>query len=361
MSQKKTVTLEVQRNSKRKQDWILKHISTNEIFLEQKRKKMQQPTTEDNVDMDPVETIPVPASVAAPLPPPQPVYHQSRYVNNMFTHLSFKTNTGAILQYVSNQCNDAPGLIGGIRLPVSDPLDIGGYITENWISLKEIGRSFLDAHMRRSNHHVGIGENLTLEDYSFGTSVASISSAARMLNPYGRSEAAMWALQTPTLLDPVRADIIEDGRRMESWQYVINGYIHLNESGRRANMVSRNLREAQRNRDHEYDQGGRRSDYDQGGRRGNEYAPYPNRGGRNHRGRQLERGGQQERGERGDRMDRTDEMSGDRTDLISDQIKFAIQENLRQKRAAEFPPTPVPTQPLPWVNSGVPLVPPARP
>lgn len=358
MSQQKTVTLEVTKNSKRKQDWILQHnISTNEIFLEQKRKKMQ-PATEDIVDMEPVEGIPVPASVAAPLPPPQLVYHQSRYVNNMFTHASFKVNTGAILQYVTNQCNDAPGLIGGIRLPVSDPLDIGGYITENWTSLKEIGRSFLDAHMRRCNHHIGVGENLTPEDYSFGTSVASVAPAARMLNPYGRSEAGMWALQTPTLLDPVRADIIEDGRRLESWQYVINGYIHLNECGRRGNMLGRSLRE--RNREQDFDQGGRRGDYDQGGRRNGEYAPYPsNRGGRSYRGRQLERGGPSDREDRGHRSDRIEGVPEGRTNTINERIQFEIQEHIR-KREEAYPATPVPTLPLPWVNTGVPLVPPAR-
>ena len=334
-------------------DAVLETDESTNRDISRAKKKMQQPTTEDVVNMDPVEAIPLPPAVVVPQPP---LNQQSRYVNNMFGHMSFKTNTGAILQYVTNQCNDAPGLIGAIRMPVSDPMDIGGYVTENWLALKEIGRSFLEAHMKRSNHHIGIGENLTQEDYSFGVSVATVSPAARMMNPFSRPEAGMWALQTPTLLDPVRVDIMEEGRRLESWQLIINGYIHLNEMGRRANVVARTIRENGRNREHDLDDR-RTVDFDN--RRNADYSTYPNRGGRGgYRGRQPERGGQRDRGERGGREERGGEDF--RLNAIDEQIQMAIRENLRKQREA-FPPTPEPTRPLAWTNTGVPLVPPARP
>lgn len=314
-------------------NWIK---STNSAFLERQVEEKMPAEVEEPSPMEPADVVQA-APVVLPMVAQHPIAHQSRYVNNMFFHLSFRTNTGAILQFVTNQCNDAPGIIGAIRLPVSDPLDIGGYITENWISLKEIARSHLDDHMRRCNHHVGWGEHLALEDYSFGTTVATVSAAARAMNPYGRLEAGMWTLLTPTLLDPVRVDIVENGRRLESWQYVLNGFIHLNECGRRATHLARSAQQEPA-----------RPDFEQGGRRNNEYSPYPARGGRGgYRGRPgSDRGGPGSQGH-----------DVRRSNTINEQIRMAIQENL-QKTA--FPATPVPTQPIQWPNNGVPTVPPAR-
>jgi len=262
----------------------------------------------------------------------------SRYVNNAFTHPTFRTNNGCIMQFVTNQCNDAPGVIGAIRLPVSEPLDIGGYVTENMYSFKEIAKDMLLAHMKMCNHHGGIGEHLTVEDFSFGLSVASVTSAARILQPYNRPEGGIWMLQIPTLLEPVRVGL--DEASPDSWQFVINAYIHLNEPSRRGTTVAKRLHEEMRQQ--QEDEDAAYEDTKRARALSTDRSRPRSRGGfRGSRG-----------GIRGGRELRT-------RDTINERIRIAVEENVAKVKQ-NFPPTPQPTRPIAWPNSGVPQVPPAR-
>jgi len=156
---------------------------------------------------------------------------------NFWYHASFKMHTGAVLQFSTITTKDAPSCIGAIRLPKSEPGDVAEYLTTNYDFFKGMARDLLMVHLERSNCHIGVGEQLTLPDFSFGFVVSSITDDAKALNTYGRVEGGLWMLNVPSLLKLVRMDHAVGGHYVESWQLVITGLIHLSEPPRRASWL----------------------------------------------------------------------------------------------------------------------------
>jgi len=195
-------------------------------------------TTTTGGNVHEVQAVPL-HMVLQPLP-------ASKYVNSDYNHPSHSKNQGAIVQVRTSQLNGYADVIGAFRLPVSDPLDISGYLTENRLKLNRIGIKMLEKHMKNTNSHIGVGDQLTDEDYSVTLMVASVSQAGQEIYGLNRKEGGLWMLQYPNNLCAQRFDVLDPVTHqpmMESWQYVINMYVTLPEWGRRGNRLAQRLRE----------------------------------------------------------------------------------------------------------------------
>ena len=161
------------------------------------------------------------------------------YQPNRFLHATLAENQGAVVQVISNNCNDTSTIIGAFRIPVSDSHSIAKYLDVHEEEIKKIGVHYLLEHMRNSACHIGVLEdNIPLSDYSHGFMVASVTEAAARLHPGGRREGGMWKLMFPSLLELQRINMFEGGEfNTDTWTYVINMYIHLNEPNRRGRTV----------------------------------------------------------------------------------------------------------------------------
>ena len=168
-----------------------------------------------------------------------PISNGRTRTESFWKHRSFDGNTGAIVQFTNINTKDAPSAIGAIRLPVSDPEEVAEYLTENYNWFKEVAKDFLETHFKRTNCPLGAGEELTLDDFSFGFVVNTVTAEAKEMNPYGRQEGQMWMLHVPSLLRLARIDHIADGVRTESWQLVLTGIIHLSEPMKRATYLAK--------------------------------------------------------------------------------------------------------------------------
>jgi len=161
------------------------------------------------------------------------------YQPNRFLHATLAENPGAIVQVISNNCNDNSTIIGAFRIPVSDSHSIAKYLDVHEEEIKKIGVHYLLEHMRNSACHIGVLEEaIPLSDYSHGFMVASVTAAAAALHPGGRREGGMWKLMFPSLLELQRINMFEGGEfNTDTWTYVVNMYIHLNEPNRRGRTV----------------------------------------------------------------------------------------------------------------------------
>ena len=161
------------------------------------------------------------------------------YQPNRFLHATLAENPGAIVQVISNNCNDNSTIIGAFRIPVSDSHSIAKYLDVHEEEIKKIGVHYLLEHMRNSACHIGVLEDtIPLSDYSHGFMVASVTEAAARLHPGGRREGGMWKLMFPSLLELQRINMFEGGEfNTDTWTYVVNMYIHLNEPNRRGRTV----------------------------------------------------------------------------------------------------------------------------
>lgn len=324
----------------------------------------QMVTTTDNTS--------VPLHVMQPMP-------GSRYVNNRFAHYSHTLHQGAIIQIRTAQCNDSPEVIEAIRIPVSDPLDIQGYITEHEPSLKNIAIEALRKHMASCNHHIGAGEKLTNDDYSMALSVATVTTQAAQINGTSKLEGGMWMLQYPSYLYAQRTDILDPRTRRpveESWQYIVNLYIHLNIKDRRGNYVARRIREKAEERARQEAanaaaaaakaanaaQSSAVPDFNNSGKTPQQppsNQPQANKDAGNQGQRRFGNQGQQ-----GYRNPWNQEKLGERQQALEeklDKVHQMLQVSLKQAQLAptQFPPTPTPDKPV-WRHSGESAIPPAR-
>lgn len=283
--------------------------------------------------------------------PPSP----SKYVNNDFAHESHFINQGAIIQVRTNQCNDAAEVIGAIRIPVSDHLDIMGYITENRPMLKDIAIGMLKSHMRACNHHISINEDIANEDYSESYSVASVTASASLMNATSRNEGGMWMLMYPTYLCAQRADILDPRTHrsiVESWQYLINLFIHLNEAGRRGTTVLRRIRLLEEEKLKAEAKAAAASAA---------AASAPAHGARDSGNRDKEAGNQKRfGGYQGPRTFWNSGKDSQRQEALESKIDEVHQMLRNNLKANYFPPTPAPEKPLVWKHTGISAVPPAR-
>ena len=166
---------------------------------------------------------------------------------NRFSHPSLTSKKGAILQFVSNNCNDAAGVIGAIRIDPEHPHDVQKYIEQHEQEIKSQAIDALEVHMKKNASHIGILEkDITIDDFACSFTVASADPDLNKINPNPREESGLWILTFPSLVKPIRVGYHMDSiPEMTVPILLINCYIHLNEASRRERPVRRKWLEQQ--------------------------------------------------------------------------------------------------------------------
>lgn len=182
----------------------------------------------------PTEEVPRPAGRQAltlePFNFPAEEAYQCDYVTS-----DVYGNRGAILQFINQNCADAATIIGGVRIPVGDPLLLPAYLTRNRQLVKRYAVRHLVRHLVETQSAAGAMECLTLDDYGMSFMLASISKAAKALHPLGRTEGPLIWCMYPRLNSPVTLYLNHDGTLEKA--HIINVYIHLYDGNRRRNAI----------------------------------------------------------------------------------------------------------------------------
>ncbi len=144
-------------------------------------------------------------------------------------------NRGAILQFINQNCADAATIIGGVRIPVGDPLMLPAYLARNRQLVKQYAVHHLTRHLVETQSAAGATECLSLDDYGMTFMLASISKAAKATHPLGRTEGPLLWCMYPRLNTPVTLYTNIDGTLEKA--HIINVYVHLYDSNRRHRAI----------------------------------------------------------------------------------------------------------------------------
>ena len=133
---------------------------------------------------------------------------------------------GCILQFYNNNAGGMAGMIGGMRIALTDVRRMPKYISKNKGHIKNVAIKLLTAHLIESQCAAGAGESLSQEDYGISFSVASLSQNGLRLHPTNRQEGPLFFCLFDGLMEPVVLSRNQDNQVVDS-AYIINVYINL--------------------------------------------------------------------------------------------------------------------------------------
>ena len=90
---------------------------------------------------------------------------------------------GFIIQFVNNNANCSPTVIGGVRTSERDVRKIPNFLTINKTTIRNLAVCTLNRHLRDTLCGTGATEFLSDEDYGISYSMASLSPRGSTLNP----------------------------------------------------------------------------------------------------------------------------------------------------------------------------------
>ena len=160
---------------------------------------------------------------------------------NWFRDQSTIENNGAIIRLITHNCVDQATMLKSMTLPKMEQKHLLNFIEDNFSAIKQRAIFALERHLYDGQCSVGVGETLTMEDYSFSMMVQV---AHGKFHPTGRNEADLGILDRPHLLDTFCTAY--DVNNTTENNVMLNGYIHLLEAPRRRVVAIRKLQERQR-------------------------------------------------------------------------------------------------------------------
>ena len=172
----------------------------------------------------------------APLVPLELDDIQSKYVSP-----SIYTKNGFIIQFINNNANCSPTVIGGARTNESDVRLIPSYLAKNEASIKTLAVRTLVNHLQQTQCGTAALETLGDDDYGISFSVASLSRKGMNLNPSRRHEGPLFYCHLQGLVEPC---LIQQSKMEMETAYVINCYIHILAANQRRNSLIAKAKEA---------------------------------------------------------------------------------------------------------------------
>ena len=160
-----------------------------------------------------------------------------------FYDLELVVKNGIVLQYINTNHTGATCMIGATRIGAVDPRKIPIYLSRNIATIRQHAVSVLRTHFRHTLCSTGILERLTPDDYSISFSWASVTEAGRQLHPFGKSDLPLCYAAMDQLVAPIWLCQSDPHPT-----YVVNVYIQLLESTRRAPTVIAKAKEDEEQR-----------------------------------------------------------------------------------------------------------------
>jgi hypothetical protein len=149
------------------------------------------------------------------------------------------TRNGVILQYVNMNSMGATNMIGASRISQQDPRKVPAYLSKYKTVIRQHAVGLLKGHFDDTQCSTGVTENICHEDYSISFSWASISEEGRRLNPFGRNELPLAYAAFDNWVEPNHTYSTDPN----SFVYVVNVWIMLQESTKRKGAVLKRARE----------------------------------------------------------------------------------------------------------------------
>ena len=159
---------------------------------------------------------------------------------NWFRDQSTIENNGAIIRLITHNCVDQATMVKSMTLPKMDQKHLLNFIEDNFSAIKQRAIFALESRLYDGQCSVGVGETLTMEDYSFSMMVQV---AHGKFHPTGRNKTDLAILNRPHLLDTFCTAF--DVNNTSENNVMLNGYIHLLEAPRRRVVAVQKLQEKQ--------------------------------------------------------------------------------------------------------------------
>ena len=161
-----------------------------------------------------------------------------------FFHPTVLTCQGTIFNFINSSCPGASSIIGALRCNLMEAEKLPIYIEKNKNRIKIHAVNALERHFRESQCAMGVGENLTIEDYGITFALASVTPQGAALNPFKRHEGPLHYCLFPNLCEATVMKVeCWDNHAAAEVAYIINVYVHLLPVNQRRNRVLKKLTE----------------------------------------------------------------------------------------------------------------------
>ena len=127
---------------------------------------------------------------------PQPALTAEELMSDLVNPSIYQRN-GFIIQFVNNNANCSPTVIGVVRTNDKDVRRIPNFLTLNNTVIQSLAVSALNRHLRDTMCGTGATEFLNNDDYGISYSLASLSPRGSTLNPSRRNEAPILYCHLP--------------------------------------------------------------------------------------------------------------------------------------------------------------------
>ena len=158
-------------------------------------------------------------------------------------------HNGVLLQFINSASIGSSNVIGGIRLKMSDITQLPAYLARYKTKVKAQAIRHLHRHLLDTQCPLGLGEELTTDDYGVSFTVATLTLRAGYLHPYERKEGPLFYCLYPGLVEPVFLRYLENGEA--DMAYIINVYINLLEPNKRRSALAVRLQQEELQRKEE--------------------------------------------------------------------------------------------------------------
>ena len=155
-------------------------------------------------------------------------------IQSKFVSPSVYQKKGFILQFVNNNANCSPTLIGGTRTNEADVRKIPSYIATHEAHIKKLAVRTLVKHLQETQCATACLETLSDEDFGVSYSVASLSGKGMSLNPSRRHEAPLFYCHLQGFMEP---GFVQQSQHGVETAHVINCYVHILPANQRRNHV----------------------------------------------------------------------------------------------------------------------------
>lgn len=156
-------------------------------------------------------------------------------VTKWYIHPTMYQRDGIIIQFINHLGNDMGSVIGGVRIGLTEIALFPEYLVQYEGQVKAHAAAQLQRHLERSQSAVGLGENLTVDDFSMTFMIASVTEEAALVNPNTRNEGPLWMCHFPTFTRKIQLNFSEEE---PDSAYMVNGYINLVHANQRRRLVA---------------------------------------------------------------------------------------------------------------------------
>ena len=163
---------------------------------------------------------------------PPPIANE--VIQSKFVSPSVYTKKGFFIQFVNNNANCSPTVIGGTRTNETDVRMIPAYIEANESHITKLAVRTLVRHLQTTQCSTACLETLSDDDFGISFSVASLSGKGMSLNPSRRHEAPLFYCHVPGLVEPC---YVQQNQQVVETAHMVNCYVHILPAHQRRNKM----------------------------------------------------------------------------------------------------------------------------